>query len=59
MLPAMARVDVGVGRMRLFGQERRGLHDLADLAVAALGDVARHPRALHADGSVGAQPFDA
>ena len=45
------RVDLGVGRMRLLGEERRRLHDLPDLAVAALGDVGRDPRALHRDGS--------
>ena len=46
-VPSHGVVNVGVGGMRLLGEERRGLHDLPDLAVAALGDIARHPRALH------------
>src|SRR5271154_6600137 len=40
-------VDVGVGRMRRLLQKRRGLHDLASLAIAALGHVERPPGLLH------------
>src|SRR5258708_27725228 len=41
------RVDVGVGGLWLGRQERRRGHDLARLAIAALGDVELHPGGLH------------
>src|SRR5882672_2123073 len=40
-------VDVLVGRLRLFGEQRRDRHDHPALAVAALRDVVRHPGFLH------------
>src|SRR5579872_508657 len=40
-------VDVGVGRLRVLLEQRRGRHDLARLAVAALRHVVREPRLLH------------
>ena len=52
-------VDVGVGRVGLLGEERGGGHDLAGLAVAALGDADFGPGDL--DGvrcSLGAEAFD-
>src|SRR5882724_2622064 len=39
-------VDVRIGRMRVAGEERRGGHDLARLAVAALNDLAVEPGLL-------------
>ena len=51
-------VDLGVGRARLLGEERRRLHDLAGLAVAALRDVGRDPRALHRMALAGAEALD-
>src|SRR5437867_8963704 len=39
-------VDLGVGGLRLPGQQGRGRHDLAGLAVAALRHVEVHPRSL-------------
>src|SRR5271156_585888 len=40
-------IDVGVGGMRALFQKRRGLHDLASLAVAALRHVERPPSCLN------------
>ena len=40
------RVDVGVGRLGLGGEQRGRRHDHAALAVAALGHVERHPGRL-------------
>ena len=40
-------VDVGVGRVRVRGEQRGGGHDLAGLAEAALRDVLVDPRLLH------------
>src|SRR5438132_5273562 len=39
-------VDIGVGRMRVARKERRGRHDLARLAVAALNDLPVEPGLL-------------
>ena len=39
-------IDVGVGGVGLLGQERGGGHDLAGLAVAALGDADLDPGEL-------------
>src|SRR5260370_40678605 len=39
-------VDVRIGGLRLLRQERRGRHDLARLAVAALDDLEIEPRLL-------------
>src|SRR5436309_7275467 len=39
-------VDVRVGRLRVLGEERRGLHDLARLAVAILGHLHGYPSEL-------------
>src|SRR5690606_20676218 len=36
-------VDVGIARLRVVGEEGGGGHDLAGLAVAALGDVGVAP----------------
>src|SRR2546426_9393323 len=41
------RVDVGVRRVRILCEQRRGGHDLPRLAVAALRHVFLDPRALH------------
>src|SRR3989440_12087485 len=41
------RVDVGVGGMRSFREQRRGGHDLPRLAVAALRDALLDPLAPH------------
>src|SRR5690349_15158534 len=41
------RVDVGVGRVRFLGEERRYRHDHSCLAVAALRHVVLEPRLLH------------
>src|SRR5258705_9489676 len=40
-------VDVLVARIRIFPQQRRGRHDLARLAIAALRHVEFQPRLLH------------
>src|SRR6202011_2203870 len=39
-------VDIGIGRMRVAGEERRSGHDLARLAVAALNDLPVEPGLL-------------
>src|SRR5438067_88003 len=51
-------VDVVVGGVGGFGEERRRGHDLPGLAVTALGNVAEEPSALA--GMVGGlrEPFD-
>ena len=52
-------IDVAVGGVGLLGEERRGGHDLAGLAVAALGDADFRPGELDRMGSVrGAEAFD-
>src|SRR5256714_10765766 len=52
------RVDVGVGGMRRFREQRRGGHDLPRLAVAALRHVFLDPRALHGVRPVLGEAFD-
>src|SRR5437016_8951868 len=52
------RVDVGVGGMRSFREQRRGGHDLPRLAVAALRHVFLDPRALHGVRAVLGEAFD-
>src|SRR5678815_555290 len=39
-------INVGVGRVRLLLEQRRGRHQLAGLTVAALRDVVLDPRGL-------------
>src|SRR5213594_3152011 len=51
-------VDVRVGRLRVFGEERGGLHDLARLAVATLGDLLGDPRELQWVLALGVQALD-
>ena len=51
-------VDVRVGRLGIFFEQRRGRHDLARLAVAALRHVDRRPRLLHRMRAVGRQALD-
>src|SRR5262249_11349956 len=41
------RVDIGVGRLGLLAQQRRGGHDHSGLAIAALRDLAVEPGFLH------------
>src|SRR3989449_8584492 len=52
------RVDVGIGGMRSFREQRRGGHDLPRLAVAALRHVFLDPRALHGVRAVLGEAFD-
>ena len=40
------RINVGVGRLRLFREQSAGLHDHSGLAVAALRDILVQPRTL-------------
>src|SRR5947199_1621669 len=51
-------VDVRVGRLRVLGEERGGLHDLPRLAIAALGHLLGDPRDLQRVLALGVQPFD-
>ena len=51
-------VDVLVGRLGIFLQERRGRHDLPGLAIAALRNVDRRPCLLHGVRCTGRQPLD-
>src|SRR5262245_53516510 len=51
-------VDVRVGRLGFFREERRGGHDLAGLAVAALRDVDRRPGLLDRVRAVARQALD-
>src|SRR6202044_4269838 len=51
-------VDVGVGGMRRLLQQRDGLHDLASLAIAALGHVERAPSLLNRMISFRVEAFD-
>ena len=51
-------VDVVVGRVRFFPQQRGGGHDLPRLAIAALRDVEREPGFLHGMRAVRRKPFD-
>src|SRR5271166_3634636 len=51
-------VDVGVGGMRRLFQQRRGLHDLAGLTIAALRHVERAPSLLKRMISRGVEAFD-
>src|SRR5256714_8666861 len=52
------RIDGGVRWMRLLGGRRRGRHDRARWAVAALRHVFRDPRPLHRVRAVLGQAFD-
>src|SRR5207302_11229967 len=40
------RINVGIGRLRIFFEQRGGAHDLSALTVAALRDVRLPPRLL-------------
>src|SRR5205085_8810252 len=51
-------VDIGVGRLRLFLQERGGGHDLAGLAIAALRHVDCGPGLLHRMRGIGREALD-
>src|SRR5271154_1414542 len=51
-------VDVGVGRLRLFCEQRDCGHNLSRLAVAALGNVFFDPGYLYWVGAVGRESFD-
>src|SRR5262245_1091071 len=51
-------VDVLVGRSRMLPEQRGGRHDLAGLAVTALGHVERRPGLLHRVGAGGRQALD-
>ena len=47
MLPFMRQIDVAVGRLLDFAEQRDRAHHLAGLAVAALRHVERDPGLLH------------
>src|SRR3954464_5554055 len=52
-------VDIGVGRLGLVLEQRRGGHDHSRLAVAALRNVVLEPRLLHlGQHAVGGETFD-
>ena len=51
-------VDVFVAGLGFFGEQRGGLHDLATLAVAALGDIAFAPGFLNGVIALGVEAFD-
>ena len=52
-------VNVGVGRLRLFRQQRTHRHDHAGLAVAALRHLVLNPGFLHfGQHAVGGQTFN-
>ena len=51
-------VDIGVGGLRGFGQQRGGRHDLPGLAIAALRHVFIGPGALHRMAAIGREAFD-
>src|SRR6266536_1671821 len=51
-------VDVLVGRLRVFGEQGGGGHDLAGLAVAALRHVDFLPGELHGVGAVRRKAFE-
>src|SRR5262249_15933812 len=50
--------DLLLGRIGILGQQSSGLHDLARLAVAALGHLLELPRDLQRMRLAAAQPFD-
>src|SRR5258708_35769598 len=51
-------IDIGVGWLRVFLQERHRCHDLPGLTVAALWYVLGKPGLLHRMLCVGGQAFD-
>src|SRR5579864_4637246 len=51
-------LDVLVRRLRLLLQKRSRRHDLAGLAITALGNVDRGPGLLHRVRAIGGQPLD-
>ena len=51
-------VDVGVGGLGLFREQRDRGHDLAGLAVAALGNIFLDPCFLHGVTAIGGKAFD-
>jgi hypothetical protein len=51
-------VDVAIGRRRIQSEQRRGAHDLAGLAVAALRHVERDPGLLHGGAFLAAEALD-
>src|SRR5262245_3871378 len=53
-----ADIDVGIGRIGLLSQQGGGGHDLARLAVAALGYLFPEPGLLHRMLSVGSETLD-
>src|SRR5579872_1628683 len=50
--------DLLLGRMRIFREQSRGLHDLAGLAIAALRHLVLDPGLLHRMGVGRIEPFD-
>jgi len=51
-------VDVGVCGLWFFCEQRDRGHNLAGLAVAALGNIFRDPGHLHGMGAIGGEAFD-
>ena len=51
-------VDVAIRRRRVEAEQRRGAHDLAGLAIAALRHVERDPRLLHGGALLAVQALD-
>src|SRR5689334_2826519 len=57
-IAAHRRVDLLVGRRRGAREQRGGAHDLPCLAIPALWNVFRDPRALHGMCAFAGQSFD-
>jgi len=57
-IPGHRVIDVLVGRVGCFREERRRAHDLANLAVTALGNVFGDPGALERMGTFGRETFN-
>jgi len=57
-IPCHGVIDVLVGRVGCFRKERRRAHDLANLAVTALGNVFGDPGALERMGTFGRETFN-
>src|SRR5438105_12889605 len=57
-VPVHRVIDLGIGRLGTLREQGGGLHDLAALAIPALGNVVLLPGELAGMGAVGVQPLD-
>jgi len=57
-VPSHRLIDIGIGRLRIFRQQRRSLHHLSRLAISTLRNIQFDPGGLHRMAAVGRETLD-